>query len=343
MACRVRGLSSSAQAAESVEVEPNNTVAAATPISIQSVVNGRLNQGTDQDVFKFKATRGQRIVLDCWAYRIDSHADATLVLTGPKGEELARNRDTNRLDPLIDFTAAEDGEYFVTVYDFLYGGGPDYFYRLSVTTAPYIEFIMPPAGQAGTSGKFTLYGRNLPGGQVAPQCVVEGKPLESLAVEIALPGDDAARAAPSFVTSEPSGFGMDSVEYHLDSPQGTSNSLQLGVAYSPVIVEQEPNDTPDKAQMVTTPVEICGQFNPRRDRDWYIFPAKKGDVFWIEVYSERMGEPTDPFLLVEQVVKNDKGEESVKELRAMDDAAKRRRKWPFPTTQPRKILGIGWK
>ena len=39
----------------------------------------------------------------------------------------------------------------------------------------------------------------------------------------------------------------------------------------------------------------------------------------MEVFSHRLGVPTDPYLLVQQVTKNDKGEEQVKDIQGVDD------------------------
>ena len=85
------------------------------------------------------------------------------------------------------------------------------------------------------------------------------------------------------------------------------------------MLEQEPNNEPAQAQAVTLPCELAGQFYPLRDRDWVSFEAKAGQALWIEVFSERFGLPTDPYLLVQQVTKNDKGEEQIKELQTVDD------------------------
>lgn len=305
---------------ETVETEPKNKMADALPVTVGSTINGRSNTTADQDYFKFTAQKGQRLTFDCWAYRIDSRMDATLVLFDSQGAEVARNRDTNRSDPLLDVVIPADGEYYLLVYDFLYGGSNDHFYRVTVSAAPYIDFVMPPVGQAGTLAKFTLYGCNLPGSRPST-VMVEGKPLEMLEVQVQMPGDAALGELAWVADVEPGESGMDGIEYHLDSPQGPSNAVLLGITSSPVIVEQEGNNTPEQAQRVTAPCEICGQFNPRRDEDWYTFEAKKGDSFWIEVYSERLGEPTDPFLLVQQVTKDAAGKEDVKELKVLDDTA----------------------
>jgi hypothetical protein len=58
--------------AEIVEVEPNNTLDKATEVALGTLVNGQSNAAADQDFFKINAKAGQRIIADCWAYRIDS-------------------------------------------------------------------------------------------------------------------------------------------------------------------------------------------------------------------------------------------------------------------------------
>ncbi len=77
---------------ELVEKEPNNTREQATELPINAVVNGLSNGTNDEDYYKFSATKGQRLIIDCWAYRIDSRIDATLVLYDANGKELAQPR-----------------------------------------------------------------------------------------------------------------------------------------------------------------------------------------------------------------------------------------------------------
>jgi len=57
-------------------------------------------------------------------------------------------------------------------------------------------------------------------------------------------------------------------------------------------------------QPVTLPCDIAGTFYPAADVDVFEFEGKHGEVWWIEVASERLGRPTDPAVLVQQVVRN---------------------------------------
>ena len=304
---------------EIIEKEPNNLLEQATEVPVGSLVNGRSNGAEDVDYFKFAASKGQRLIIDCQSYRIDSRMDPSLVLFDADGRELARDRDTNRRDPMLDFTAPQDGEYYVEVHDFMYQGSGEYYYRLRIDGGPYLDFVFPPAGQPGSNDQYTLYGRNLPGGQPSDVLGSDGKPLESLSVQIPLPADEGSRRLELGTIVEPDESGMDGIAYRLTTPEGLSNAIPLGFASAPLIVETEPNDEPAEAQAVTPPCEYVGQFYPLHDHDWVTFEATKGEPLWIEVFSQRFGLPTDPYVVVQQVTKNDKGEEQVKDVHTVDD------------------------
>ncbi len=67
--------------------------------------------------------------------------------------------------------------------------------------------------------------------------------------------------------------------------------------------EAEPNNEHARAQKISLPCDLSGSFFPAADVDTFEFSAKKGEVWWIEVASERLGLPTDPFVLVQRVTK----------------------------------------
>jgi hypothetical protein len=72
----------------------------------------------------------------------------------------------------------------------------------------------------------------------------------------------------------------------------------------PRVTETEPNNLHAQAQKISLPCEIDGRFYPAADVDTFEFTAKKGDVWWVEVASERLGLPTDPFVLIQRVTRN---------------------------------------
>jgi len=84
--------------------------------------------------------------------------------------------------------------------------------------------------------------------------------------------------------------------------------------------EAEPNNAIAKAQKITLPCEISGSFFPAADVDTFEFEAKKGETWWVEVASERLGRPTDPFALVQHVGK-DGDQEKLTDIAELNDIA----------------------
>ncbi len=75
----------------------------------------------------------------------------------------------------------------------------------------------------------------------------------------------------------------------------------VGAPENATAEEVEPNYPREHAQKISLPCDIAGRFFPAADVDLFDFEAKKGDVWWVEVASERLGLPTDPTILVQQV------------------------------------------
>src|SRR5205823_1610928 len=148
--------------------------------------------GTDVDYYAFAGKKGQRVVLSCLASGIDSRAHPAVELYDAKNKLLAAGRNYGGTDALTDCTLPDDGDYFVRVYEFTHttaipGGSTEFFYRLSVTTAPWIDAVFPHVLEPGKAAQVVVYGRNLPGGQPDPNAVVDDRTLEKIAVTITPP------------------------------------------------------------------------------------------------------------------------------------------------------------
>ncbi len=83
----------------------------------------------------------------------------------------------------------------------------------------------------------------------------------------------------------------------------------VGLATKASVSEKEPNNLSTQTQQVSLPCDLQGSFYPAADVDTFEFTAKKGEVWWVEVASERLGLNTDPFVLVQQVKTN--GDEEI--------------------------------
>jgi hypothetical protein len=88
-----------------------------------------------------------------------------------------------------------------------------------------------------------------------------------------------------------------------ESPDRSLTTLATGAASEAELAEIEPNNDRMKAQRISLPCDVAGSFFPAADVDVFEFEAKKGDVWWVEVGSERFGLPTDPSILVQHVAR----------------------------------------
>ena len=261
--------------------------------------------------FKFPAKKGQRVLVEVSTKDIDSKLTPSVALYNAAGLQLQSDPQNG----LLDFTIPDDGDWFVRLNDFLYKGGDEYQYRMTVSTRPRIDLVYPPVGKAGSNAKFTIYGRNLPGGQPSEWKTKDGRTLEKKEVNIQLPSGDARAQLNLTDYLDPRRASLDHLEYRIQSPAGISAATYVGYGEHDVIHESEgENGLPGNEQKITAPCEFVGKFFPGSDKDRMRFTAKKGDVYQIEIFSERLGRPTHVFLLLEQLTKKDDGEETAKEI-----------------------------
>ncbi len=288
---------------EVAEKEPNNDVEQAQKIELGTTISGTIAAATDVDYFSFVAKKGQRVLVTCRAPGIDSKLDPEIRVISLAGRELAYYRPSPGQDGLADVSIPEDGEYLIRLNKFTYtAGGADYYYRLTVGTMPYIDAVFPPVIEPGKTTTVTLFGRNLPGGKLDPASIINGQALEKATVSITAPADPASRSQLKFSgTVTPLAGTLDGFEYRINGPTGASNPVLIGYASAPVVIENDDNDTVEKAQTVPVPCEIAGRTDKKRDRDWYAIDAKKDDVLMIEVSSHRFGAPTDMYFVLKNL------------------------------------------
>ena len=74
-----------------------------------------------------------------------------------------------------------------------------------------------------------------------------------------------------------------------------------GLPSQAALAETEPNNAPSQAQQITLPCDLTGAFATAADVDTFEFNAEKGDIWWIEIASERLGRPTDPTAVIQQL------------------------------------------
>jgi len=153
---------------EVLEREPNNAPKDAQRVTLPSMVNGRILQAGDVDLFRFAGRRGDRVVAEIRARRLRSPLDANLELTDAAGTRVAFNDDftdqgagliTHQADAQFIATLPADGTYVVRVADTQHAGGQDFGYRLRLSQPqPDFEVRITPStinGPGGTSVPIT--------------------------------------------------------------------------------------------------------------------------------------------------------------------------------------------
>lgn len=153
-----------------LEQEPNNAAEDAQRVTPPLIVNGRIDQSGDWDVFCFECRAGGQIFAEVKARRLNSPLDSVLKLTDANGRQLAVNDDhedkgagltTHHADSRLSVTIPENGLYYLHLGDTQHKGGAAYAYRLHINAQrPDYELRVVPASinaQAGTTVPITVY------------------------------------------------------------------------------------------------------------------------------------------------------------------------------------------
>jgi hypothetical protein len=280
-----------------LDKEPNDEPDKAQPVPMNCAINGK-SDGNGDDFFRFPAKKGERVVVDCRAFRLDSRLRGMLSIAAADGKPLAQSRPYYHLtDPLLDFVAPADGEYVLRLHDMTFSGGLPY--RLIVSIHPQIENVFPMAVVPGAKTELTLLGRNLPGGKSAPEWPLLDHPLDRLTVPFTVPTDPRVLQRFTFIDHLPTpSLNARGMQFW---PAGVKNALDpatVTFADAPVTLDREPNDTAESAQTITLPTVVCGRFDRPGDADWYTFKAKKGEAFDVDLLCERLDLPGDPFVIL---------------------------------------------
>ena len=140
---------------ERLEREPNNAPNDAQSVTLPLIVNGRVGQPGDWDLFSFKGRAGEMVVAEVTARRLGSPVDSVLELTDARGKRLAFNDDrddngaaliTHQADAFVMATLPADGTYVIRLGDIQHKGGADYAYRLRISEpAPDFELRVSPS------------------------------------------------------------------------------------------------------------------------------------------------------------------------------------------------------
>jgi len=240
-------------------------------ITLPAVANGQIMPG-DADRFRFKASKGQRLVVAAQARELIPYLadavpgwfEARLALYDSKGNELAcADRYRFHPDPVLCYEIPADDVYIVEIRDSIYRGRQDFVYRITIGELPLVTSIFPLGHKAGERTAVELTGWNLP--------------------EARLTADDTDRLPGVYPLSVGKG-------------QSASNRVPFAVDSLPECPEQTGNAAPKTAQKLTPPIIVNGRIDKPGDCDVFSFAAKAGSEIVAEVFARRLDSPLDSVL-----------------------------------------------
>ena len=259
-------IAKSAAAPKSRRAEP------AMAVTLPAVINGQIMPGK-VDRYRFSASRGQRLVAAVKARQLIPYiADAvpgwfqaTLAVLDDQGQELAYEDYFHfHPDPVLYFRVPADGQYTVEIKDAIYRGREDFVYRITIGEVPYVTSVFPLGAPAGARIPVELTGWNLP--------------------QTRLTADNRERLPGIYPLAA---LGADWL---------ADRMVPFAVDTLPECIEQEPNDEPVQAQLVTLPVIVNGRIGQPGDSDVFRFDGRAGDEIVAEVHARRLDSPLDSVL-----------------------------------------------
>ena len=261
---------------EVAEAEPNATPDKAQPLAASSVINGKLSESEDTDIFSIKVPAGRTLVASVDAnWRLGSPVDPVMQLLNEDGVVLTQIDDDRGNDPLIAWPCEKETTLLVRLFGFpaapnssiRFSNSADYVYRLTVTTDAWPDHLLPSAVQPGQETNLSIAGWNIP------------EPLKSFTIA-ASPVDTDFVGTTEFA--------------HAD----LAVELPLQRVAHPVLTAAEPCSLEMPLQVAEKPVTVCGVIDQRDDEDSIQLTVTKGEKLVFRVESRVDGHALDAVIRI---------------------------------------------
>lgn len=240
------------------EAEPNNEFVKPQPIPVGSTIDGVV-LSEDVDYFEVELKQGQTLHVEIEGLRhayLNDFFDPYIAIYDDKRFEIASSDDSVFLqqDCLASIVAPRDGKYIIEVRESSFGGNDRSRYRLHVGGFPRPVAMVPSGGRPGEKLEVTCID-NL-GNSWKETFQLPNEPTEAFKV-----------------WSQRDGVIAPSPNY-------------LRVVDVPNVLESEPNDDHNKIEIVSSvPAAFNGLLETEKDRDFWVFEAKKDQQLEIRVHA----------------------------------------------------------
>lgn len=272
---------------EVTEVEPNATPDKAQALTGSTVINGKLSESEDTDVFSIKVPAGRTLVASVDSnWRLGSPVDPVMQLLDEHGVVLTQVDDDRGFDPQIAWLCEQETTLLVRLFGFpaapnstiRFASSADYVYRLTLTTDIWPDHLLPSAVQAGQQASLQVAGWNVP------------NELQSVPAPFSAASPSSAEASSTAAAqaSEEAEFAYAALPVELP--------LQR-VPHS-VLTVAEPCSQATPLQVAEKPVTVCGVIEQPEDEDSIQLTVTKGEKLVFRVESRVDGCALDAVLRI---------------------------------------------
>jgi hypothetical protein len=191
---------------------------------------------------------------------------------------------------------------------------------MAVHRQPVIHSAMPPVALPNSENAFTLFGKRLvPAAD--PSSV--SSPIEKRVVQVSIPGKENVGSPLFPIDAEPRELDLERFAYRLPEAGSGTKDVWIAFATAPVIAEQPFGEAQPPAHRLSVPSEFVGQFGPKGNVGRIELQSDAAGEVVIEVFSQRLGEPTDPHITISRVLKDPKGNETLEQVAEADRGEER--------------------
>lgn len=236
---------------EYIETESNSSPDRAEEVTLPVTLNGQIAGERDLDYFRFTASENEVVTVDVAAARLGSQLDPVIELQDAQGRRLPVEEFRVGSDPVLALRVPKTAEYRLLVSNLNFRGGPQYVYRITISTAPYVKFAYPPGGLAGTTGTVEFF---VASGNGVPRTWTEKI---------------------NFPAGAPREFTFEGGKPHANTVALESTDLSTSI-------EVEPNDARGTATPVAISSAVYGRLERESDMDWFAFNAVKDQAITVD-------------------------------------------------------------
>jgi hypothetical protein len=285
---------------EFIEQEPNSDPEHANRITLPVTVNGQIAGERDIDFFVFKAKKGDVVVCDVLAERIGSPLDPVVEVRDAKGRRVQLQEVRVGKDPVVAFKVTADGDYTLNIANVSFHGGPEYVYRMTLSTKPYVAFAFPPGEEGLKDHEVRLF------------ALSGSDDFRSWKEKVPIPGPHR------------SWWGQSG---------GRAGIFLFQGSFGPEVVAAG-NHSIAKAMTLMVPSWVSGRFLEAASEDWFQFTADKDEAFTLECWPFPVTSPVCPVV----VLKSATGKELAKANGVDTENHRVRLEWKAPAAGKYRIL-----